>query len=330
ETSVGDWIASLGVSSLVRSTSFAMSGTASLATTAVGGGTPAVITLNTWTLIDPLAFYEVKARFRAGSTGTPLTMAVDWYDYDFNLIGSETSASVTDTNAAWTTLTQQFQAPLGARRYKLRVIFTNPGASTVHYMDLVEFEPVIRDYFVPRLANSAVVNPIRYRVTSGHALSFDATTGAVAEYVLGTSLTVMPTALVGDCNTHLKHPYVPALSVLIEDNANLESSSAEDMAILGASGREDWAVFRGTVRMEQGRLGLQVIGDANWLALETLRKAQVPLLLQTSYGDTLLEQMWVVLGPERSVVRMTVPRQNLLAYRRVSIGFTQVAAPALI
>jgi hypothetical protein len=330
ETSVGNWIVLAGASSpLVRSNAQAFAGSWSLLMTATGGGNPAIIILNTAISVTPGTVYEFKARLRAATSSGSVTLVVGWYDANLLPVHSDTSASVTVPSGGWTTLTQEFRAPLDALFYQILLVWTAPAAASGHYVDLVEVNPRIRDYFVPRLARADVTNPIRYRLAAGHVLALDpGPPVTITEYVLGPWLALTPTPVVNDCRTWLKHPYDPSLNTVVNDDPDLESSSNEDMAVHGAAGRSDWAVFRGTVRLEQGKVGLQVVGDAAWVIFEALRQAQVPVLLQTVYGDTVLEQMWIVLGPERSLIRVSTSEKNRRSYRKVTVGFTQVAQPS--
>lgn len=87
-------------------------------------------------------------------------------------------------------------------------------------------------------------------------------------------------------------------------------------------------MFSGTVRLATGKIEMIHLGDVQEAAFNALRATQDPLLLQTVYGDTLLKQMWVRLGPELSVTWVTVPNMHDLSYTRASIGFWTVAAPA--
>jgi hypothetical protein len=328
ETSTAGWIANVGITgSPARSSAQAFAGSWSLASTV--SGSVGSVYLPTHKLASPGINYQFLCRFRAATSGASAYLSVVWFDRDGVPIRTDDAPAVTDTTGGWTT--QTFiapAAPIGTWDYVLYVHWSGATAGSVHYIDDLGVTPRLTDYAAPRRASSVGGGFTYYRIRAAHVLAYTSAPVEVSEYVLSAPLVTGVTPQVGDCTTRLKHPYEPSLNMAIVDNANLTSTSTEDMAVQGASNRPDWAVFRGTVRLEVGKIDLQVMGDADWAAFEALRQSQSPLLLQTVYGDSILEQMWVVLGPERSVTRMTVPRMQQRSYRRVSIGFTQVAQPA--
>lgn len=159
-------------------------------------------------------------------------------------------------------------------------------------------------------------NVVRYRVSASRTFS--------GETIWSDWTTVMPASLVGNGTTWLKAPLSPQLNMVVSHLANWESVSEEDFAALRASGRADWTVFGGLPSLESGDIDLILPGDAARDAFEAIRAASADgqsILMQTCFGDTVLEQHWVRFGPNRSVVRVTHFGQNTQQYRRVKVGF---------
>lgn len=142
------------------------------------------------------------------------------------------------------------------------------------------------------------------------------------------SVPVTPQSLLGG-DTRLKHPTDPSKNIVIQAMANFESASEEQLQALRASGRADYVVFGDIPSLEKGELDIIFPGDAAWQAFEALRAVDVavPLLLQTCFGDTVLEQMWIRLGATRSIMRITHKDQHIKQYRRAKVGFYQTLRP---
>lgn len=139
---------------------------------------------------------------------------------------------------------------------------------------------------------------------------------------------VNPLSLVGDGTTWLKHPHDPTKSITIQQVANWETTSEEDMSVLRAAGRADWVVMSGVIGFLKGDIEMIFGSDAAYAAFVTLRAFAIPLLLQTCFGDSALDQTWVRLGPVSSVVRVTTgPSQKINQYRRVKVGFVETKTP---
>ena len=324
ETTVGGWVASADVAATYpqRSNAQAQVGSWSLVSRSASGGVMDIL-LDTFRPSTPGVVYEVVLPHRAATTPTFINVAVLWYDADGVLIQTDASPFVVESNAVWGAITYPVTAPAGSTQYKLRVRWTAPPAATDHYIDGVTVKPLVSDYRSPRHARlGSASNDVRFRVTAGHYLTGD-------EYVLSDPLLLIPvSALLNDCRTWLKHPTDPTLNIVINDLANMVTNTNEDMAALPAAGRADYAVFSGTVRLPTGKIELQHVGDAQEAAFDLLRASQVPLLLQTVYGDTLLKQMWVRLGPDLAKTWVTADHMETVSYTRGSIGFWSVAAPA--
>jgi hypothetical protein len=173
-----------------------------------------------------------------------------------------------------------------------------------------------------------------YEVTRNQPVSYrvqvQATESDVTVVSAWSATVAMAPNLAGDGNAWLKSPTDPTKNVgllLIKDSA--DSQSIEDQVIYAPLGRSDYLIHGGTVRMETFQ-GIEFLlrSDAEWSAFETLRKRQEPLLLQTCYGDTVLEEFWLRLGPARTVSRLsmsTSPTQ----LRRVKVPATQVLQPVV-
>lgn len=171
---------------------------------------------------------------------------------------------------------------------------------------------------------SGTPNVVRYRVR--------ATRSYLGHEVISDWTTVTPASLVGNATTWLKHPYDASRSMMISHMADWESVSEEQMVALRASGRADWVVFGDVPSLERGDLDIVFPGDAAWANFERLRApayplTATPLLLQSCFGDTVLEQMWVRLGANRTLARVTHTGQNIKQYRRTKVGFVQTLTP---
>jgi hypothetical protein len=211
-----------------------------------------------------------------------------------------------------------YEAPRMARPSTL------PSFSSVLYNEPVAYDAAINYNESPLTSGSGPQPAVRYRATAARVVA--------GETILSAYTTVTPEALVGDATTWLKHPYDEGLSIVIQHMANWESTSEEDLAALRSAGRRDWVVFGDVPSLERGDLDIVFPGDAAWENFEALRApadgvAASPLLLQTCFGDTILKQMWVRLGPSRSVVNVTHRDQNVLQYRRAKVGFFETVRP---
>lgn len=186
---------------------------------------------------------------------------------------------------------------------------------------------------------SGPANVVRYRARSSRLYN-----GA---RIFSALTSITPESLVGDGTMWLKHPTDPTKSILIQQLANWETTSEEDQAVLRAAGRADWVVFAGRPSLERGDMEMIFAGDDAWFSFEALRSPPAPVLstlsplprpapppptsylFQSCWGDTVLEQMWIRLGPNRSMVRQTTgPAQHTTQYRRVKVGFAQTRALA--
>ncbi len=140
---------------------------------------------------------------------------------------------------------------------------------------------------------------------------------------------VEPTSLLADNRTWLKHPYDPSQSIVVSPDANFDSTSEEVQAALRGTGRADWVVFGDVPSLEKGELSMVFAGDPAWQSFESLRATAtpVPLLLQTCFGDGALEQLWIRLGPNRALTRVTHTGQRIKQYRRAKVGFHETMRP---
>lgn len=188
-----------------------------------------------------------------------------------------------------------------------RVALTDPGQVATLY-----------DYEAPRQ------QAVRYRAKVQAAESDQTFVGPYS------SALVMAPNLASDGSFWLKSPTSPALNMavaVIKDSVS--SHSDEHIAVYNALGRADPIVMGDTIRLEVfDGLDFLFPNDAAWLAFEVLRARQETLLLQTCYGDTVLEQFWVRLGPTRALARMTMstsPGQ----LRRAKIAAHQVLVPVV-
>ena len=278
ETSTAGWIANSGITgSPVRSNTVAFAGSWSLRVTITG--TVGQITLPALRLVVPGVHHEFRARFRAASSFAFAHITIVWRGPDTSFISQEEGAPVTDNSSSWTTLVfLTGPAPAGAHYFQIYITWTGATAGAMHYVDGIAVRPLYYDYASPRLASSLIASPIQYRTVAGHVLAYDGgPPTTVADYVLGApTVTALSPAIANDCTTWLKNPYDASQNMVIEANANLDSVSHEDLAAHGASGRPDWAVFRGTVRLETGTLSLQIIGDAQWHQFELLEEGPSP------------------------------------------------------
>lgn len=183
------------------------------------------------------------------------------------------------------------------------------------------------------------LNVVRYRARAGRIYN--------GVTIWSGWTTITPDNLVGDGTTWLKHPTDPGKSVLLQQVANWETTSEEDMSILRAAHGRAWVVFAGVASWKRGELELIFSSDAAFYAFEALRAplstvvatdliaggsspaTPTSYLFQSCFGDTVLEQVWMRLGPTLSVTRVTTgPQQHTNQYRRVKIGFVETSVPS--
>lgn len=200
---------------------------------------------------------------------------------------------------------------------------TAPVMTSIGYNEPVNYNAPINYNESVVVAGIGPPNAVRYR-----AWAFKTFGG---EVLWGDPTVVTPESLIGR-DVRLKHPHDPDRNLLVQQLADFTSTSEEDLAALRAVGRADWVVFGDVPSLEKGELSLIFPGDSVWLEFEKLRGvpegSASPVLLQTCFGDTILDQMWIRLGPNRSITRVTHTDQQVKQYRRCAVGFFQTIRPA--
>ncbi len=204
---------------------------------------------------------------------------------------------------------------------RMAAAFTPAIESSVGYNEPVGYNAPISYAGEITTPASGTPNVVRYRATAVRVVS--------GEELWSQATIVEPTSLLADNRTWLKHPYDPTQSIVLSANANFASTSEEVQAALRAVGRADWVVFGDIPSLEKGDLEMVFGGDAAWQSFEALRATPtpVPLLLQTCFGDTALEQLWIRLGPNRALTRVTHSGQRIKQYRRATVGFSETRRP---
>lgn len=137
--------------------------------------------------------------------------------------------------------------------------------------------------------------------------------------------------LVADGQAWLKSYLDPTLNMavcLVKDS--VDSTSTEDQGVFEALGRPDPLIHGGTVRLEVfSGLEFWFRSDAEWDAFEAIRRLQVPVLLQTCFGDDGKDEWWLRLGPTRSVHRVTHDEMGVAQWRSVKLEAREVLRPAV-
>lgn len=139
----------------------------------------------------------------------------------------------------------------------------------------------------------------------------------------------VPITLDADGQAWLKSHLDPALNTavcLVKDS--VDSTSTEDQGVFEALGRSDPLIHGGTVRLEVfDGLEFWFLSDAEWDGFEAIRRLQVPVLLQTCFGDDGKDEWWLRLGPTRSVHRVTHDDMGVGQWRSVRIEAREVLRP---
>lgn len=242
---------------------------------------------------DPPEGFVVYRSDDAGATWVPTrfgnNVAGTFYDYEAARVARPSTAAITV-----------------AVGYNAHIGYNEPGQGYDNSVGTV---------------STGIPNLVRYR--------------AYAYAHLGTELIVSawgpamtPDGLVGNCQTWLKHPTNPALSMVIQQVANFETEIEQVQSVMRAANRQDWVIFSlGPPSLERGEFSAIFAGDAAWANFEFLILTGVPLLLQTVFGNTIFEQHWVRFGPITKKVNVTHSGQHTLQYRRCTVGFHEVATP---
>ncbi len=201
--------------------------------------------------------------------------------------------------------------------------FTPATFSSVGYNEPIGYNAPISYAAELDVAAIGTPNVVRYRAT---AVRYHVTSG---EETWSAATVVEPESLLADNHSWLKHPYDPSASIIVSPDADFDSTSEEIQSALRGLGRADWVVFGDIPSLEKGELSIVFAGDAAWESFEALRAiaTPVPLLLQTCFGDTALEQLWIRLGPNRARTSVTHTGQRIQQYRRVKVGFSETARP---
>lgn len=142
------------------------------------------------------------------------------------------------------------------------------------------------------------------------------------------------------CAQWLKDPLNPGGNIRVEaeilglsgaGNASasgIESTSTEAQLVIQPSGRAAPVVVGDVITDETfGSLQFVFESDAQWMAFETLRRAQRTLLLQLPYGDLVGEQHYIRLGDVRTIGRITTLDQIQGQRRRAIIAAREVDVP---
>lgn len=332
DTGVGGWLGNTGVAATYpqRSTAQFYVTPASLQVRANGSGGAMSVLQARRIPVSELVGYDISLRFRAtAATAATIEVLALFFGPDGSVFGSGATIGlgsmtpVAESSSSWTLASGTFEAPPGAAYMELIVAWNGVAASSDHFIDQVKVAPRVYDREGPRHASAAIPSTLQYRVKALRYLTPPEMAGT-----LWFGMVSPATAIVADGQTYLKNAYAGSAGVLaIHQNAGPESTSSEDLAALAAAGRSGWAVFGGTIRGEVGEIAMQFAGDVAWGAFEAIRNAQVPVLLQTCIGDTLLEERWVRLGPDRK--RIATTKQGGVQYRRASVGSYEVAVPTL-
>lgn len=233
-----------------------------------------------------------------------------------------------------------YRSPRMARPY------TAASMVAVGYNEPLNYNEPVGYNGILAASASGPLNVVRYRARAGRIYN------GVTVWSAWTIIT--PDNLVGDGTMWLKHPVDPAKSILLQQLANWETTSEEDMSILRAAHRQDFVVFAGVASWKRGELELIFSSDAAYEAFENLRAPKTVVvaldagagtgtgagtgsispstptsyLFQSCFGDTALEQVWMRLGATLSMTRVTTgPQQHANQYRRVKIGFVETKIP---
>ncbi len=158
-TTVGNWVADANCS-ILRSTTQAMSGVASLRLSSTAAGTMSAALANTTAgrePVNPLQSYTATASFRAGATGRVCRVGIRWLNSVTSTVQTDYSTTITSTTAGWTTASYLFLPPPTAA-YALVVVEvqSTAGAAELHYVDEIAIYPGSAAGFVNLAPNPSV------------------------------------------------------------------------------------------------------------------------------------------------------------------------------
>lgn len=270
--------------------------------------------------------YSFIARAQAVTTVRNFTMTLHWYNADGTTFASSASPSTADVTSGYATTQASAVAPVGAVTVEPRLTVAGAAAGEHHRFDELSVYPrgippaTITDREVPRrrTGNS------RWRARSTRWLDPIGSELATSAWSAG-----VLDALTPDSNAWLKSPTDSTLDLaLIHETTRFETLSTEAFEAYYASGRRGAVVIGGDITGERFTLDLFFINDSGWRAFEALRGRRETLLLQTCFGDSILEQFWVRLGPDRRRTNLTHDKMATSQPRRVTVDAVEVDAPA--
>ncbi len=260
------------------------------------------------------ASYTIVLNATADAYADPTFFLLERSD-DFGVTWSTVRGGVEVAYAGSAVTVIDYEAP------RMAASFTAAIESSVNYNAAISYNAGVSYAGTITTPATGTPNVVRYRATAVRVVS--------GEEIWSSATVVEPASLIADNRTWLKHPTDPARSIVISPNADFTPTSEEAQAALRAIGRADWVVFGDIPSLEQGDLEMVFPGDAAWHSFEVLRATAtpVPMLLQTCFGDTALDQLWIRLGPNRAMTRVTHHGQRTKQYRRATVGFHETARP---
>jgi hypothetical protein len=108
--------------------------------------------------------------------------------------------------------------------------------------------------------------------------------------------------------------------------ASLDGTGGSALYVFAVQDRRQPIVHQGTPTAEVFTISLAFNNDAEWEAFKELRDLAEPVLLQTPYGDGVLEQFWLRLG-DVTTTRYTTDDMGDQQARVVTIQAVEVAVP---
>jgi hypothetical protein len=146
-TTAGTWAAISGCS-VARTTAYGLSGSSSLAITNTSAGT---MSARTGLYAIPTDGQQVAARcdIRPDGSARTVRMLLRWHDAANTLLSTTTGSNVTETGAAWTSVSVVGAPPANATQVQVGVEIVSAASGEIHYVDKIALHNGTTAYWSP-------------------------------------------------------------------------------------------------------------------------------------------------------------------------------------
>ena len=347
-TTAGTWAAISGCS-VARSTAFGLSGSSSLAITNTSAGN---MSARTGLYAIPTDGQQVAARLDIRPDGSARTvrMLLRWHNAASTLLSTTTGSNVTETGAAWASVSVAATPPAGATQVQVGIEIVSAASGEIHYIDKVSLHNGSTAYWCPGGLEDAQTILIERSTDDGGtwetldevAAGTPEQTVAIDDYAAERDQTnVYRARVIGRTGTTaVASPYSANGAAWVPNDGKwwLKATTDETLNVGGARvlgagpiqqsreaaqgvfrplGRDRALVVTGEIYGYDGTYDVLAVGDAEWATLESLLLDYTgDVIVQSPFGETRTVRI-----VSRSV---SIDGTPTLPRRIVSVGYVEV------